>query len=66
MDKPPLDHEPVYRGPHPIRKGLLAAWAIIGAAGAVIIAAAFAPFVIMCGAAALAWWGVLLCLTPKT
>jgi hypothetical protein len=52
---PPLDHEPVYRGVHPIRKGLAAMWVVFGLflASPLIIAGAVAYF----------WWEVMLWLT---
>ena len=53
------------RGTHPIRRGLIAAWCVVGAAGAIALAAIAAPLAIVVGALALTWWGVLLCLAPR-
>lgn len=59
IDGPPLDHEPVYASLHPVRKGLAAAWGVIGA-----VALIFGlPLIIITGAASLVWWEVMDWLT---
>jgi len=60
--EPPRDYadEPsTYRGVHPIKRGLAAAWGVIGA-----IAFAFAlPFGIVVGTAGYVWWEIMDWLT---
>lgn len=46
-DGPPLDHVPAYRGTHPIAKGAIFVWCLLGAVGLALAAPFLIIFVVL-------------------